>query len=151
MKSLLAANELSYVNCHRYVSLDFILQFDLTSSVHLHHIAQNCSTYMATSVFQGCLVTPTGNMNKIRDLLVRNKGKNIFSKPLTMSAIIIFCKVIFLPLVFIVHIRDFLSKQNNKGIIKNKGVENNSLYNVFHTIYHLCISFKCHGDVVNKD
>ena len=96
-------------------------------------------------------MTPIGNMNKIRVLLVSNKGKNIFSKPLTMSAIIIFCKVIFLPLVFIVHIRDFLYKQNNKGIIKNKSVENNSLYNVFYTIYHLCISFECHGDVVNKD
>lgn len=39
---------------------------------------------------------------------------------LTMSAIIIFCKIIFLLLVFIVHIRDFLPKQNNKEIIKNK-------------------------------
>ena len=103
--------------------------------------------------FQGCLVTPIAIMNKIRGLLVRNTGKKDFQQAVSSNVCHnYFCRIIFLSLVCIVHIRNFLSKQNNKGIIKNKSVGNNSLfYNILCTMYHLYIPFKWHSDVINTD
>lgn len=119
MKSQLAAKELfSMLTVIVNVCLDFSLQFWLGKKFLLPSHRSELYVHLYS---QRCLVTPIATVNKIRDLLFKKKK---FNKQLATSAMVVFCKIIiFLSLVFIAYIRNFLSKQNNKKWYKIRKLE----------------------------